>query len=153
MWRECIVKTGTLYKLIGRLYDDTGFEGSVTFARYDPPREGIDRLDDGTTLITLPVEGQKIASNLVNPRPGSPADAPLIIVVQQEDARDTTASPKIASSINDIAHIYDIRNTGEGLSLGAYTVGALDSFVTFSEYNAPARDIVIQDFEHSPDRI
>ena len=70
--------------------------------------------------------------------------------MQQKDARTTTASPKTASSVNDIAYTYDIRNTGEGLTLRAYTVGALDSFVALSEYNAPARDIVIQDFEHSP---
>ena len=71
-------------------------------------------------------EVQKIVSNIVNPRPGSPADAPLIIVVQQEDERDTTASPKIASSVNDITYTYDMRNTGVSLLLRAYTVGALE---------------------------
>ena len=49
---EHIVKTGAPYKLIVRLYDDTGFKGSVTFARYDPPREAIDRLDGGKIIST-----------------------------------------------------------------------------------------------------
>ena len=120
-----IVETGALYKLIVRLYDDTAFKGSVTFVRYDPPREAIVRLDNGTTLISSPVEGQNIVSNIVNPRPGSPADAPLMIVVQK-DARDTTASPQIASSVNDIIYTYDMGITGEGLLLRAYTVGALE---------------------------
>ena len=70
-------------------------------------------------------EVQNIVSNIVDPRPGSPADAPLIIVVQK-DARDTTASPKIASSVNDIIYTYDMRNTGVSLLLRAYTVGALE---------------------------
>ena len=52
-----------------RLYDDTGFKGSVTVARYDAPREAMDQLDDGTTLITSPAEGQNIVSNIVDPRP------------------------------------------------------------------------------------
>ena len=64
---EHVVKTRAMYKLIGRLYDDTGFKGSVTFARYDPPREPIDRLDNWTALITLPMEGQNIVSKIGNP--------------------------------------------------------------------------------------
>ena len=138
---EHIVQSRAQYKLIVRLYDDEGFKGSVTFMQYKPPKGAINPLDDGTTLTTSPLEWQSIESNMVDLRAGYWADAPLIVMSQPEDAQNITVPARNASPRNEISYNYDLKNTGEGLTLQAYTVGALDVFVAFSHRNAPTRDI------------
>ena len=152
-----LLRYHNFHKLMVRLYDNSGFVGSVTFEPFEEPQATLGQT--GTDVVTS-VEGvRELSSNMVPSSPlGAEGNFSVMVQLPSPSVHGVKALPEIAatkpasaSTENEIVYSFTVKPaTGEGMSLYAYTLAILEYLVTVSESGIAAEDTVIQAVKFSP---